>query len=89
MPEHGHLGQRTGVERADVPDAGPQAAAVRRTGLLVTLLLGGLTATPPLAMDMYLPSLPEVTDALHAPPSSSPSPPVCSAWPSGNWWSAR
>jgi MFS transporter, DHA1 family, multidrug resistance protein len=67
MPEHGHLGQRTGVERADVPDAGPQAAAVRRTGLLVTLLLGGLTATPPLAMDMYLPSLPEVTDALHAP----------------------
>ena len=67
MPEHGHLGQRTGVERADVPDAGPPAAAVRRTGLLVTLLLGGLTATPPLAMDMYLPSLPEVTDALHAP----------------------
>src|SRR4051794_2080714 len=67
MPEHGHLGQRTGVERADVPDAGPPAAAVRRTGLLVTLLLGGLTATPPLAMDMYLPSLPQVTDALHAP----------------------
>ncbi|MEV7730972.1 multidrug effflux MFS transporter [Streptomyces sp. NPDC088921] len=67
MPEHGHLGQRTGVERADVPEAGPPAAAVRRTGLLVTLLLGGLTATPPLAMDMYLPSLPEVTDALHAP----------------------
>ncbi|MFG2469282.1 multidrug effflux MFS transporter [Streptomyces canus] len=67
MPEHGHLGQRTAVERADVPDAGPPAAAVRRTGLLVTLLLGGLTATPPLAMDMYLPSLPEVTGALHAP----------------------
>ncbi|WP_069764386.1 multidrug effflux MFS transporter [Streptomyces sp. LUP47B] len=67
MPEHGHLGQRTGVERADVPEAEPPAAAVRRTGLLVTLLLGGLTATPPLAMDMYLPSLPEVTDALHAP----------------------
>jgi DHA1 family bicyclomycin/chloramphenicol resistance-like MFS transporter len=40
---------------------------VRRTGLLVTLLLGGLTATPPLAMDMYLPSLPEVTDSLRAP----------------------
>jgi DHA1 family bicyclomycin/chloramphenicol resistance-like MFS transporter len=67
MPEQGHLEQREHVERADVPDAGPPAAAVRRTGLLVTLLLGGLTATPPLAMDMYLPSLPEVTDALHAP----------------------
>ncbi|MFL5999345.1 MAG: multidrug effflux MFS transporter [Streptomyces sp.] len=67
MPEQRHLGQRTGVERADVPHAGPPAAAVRRTSLLVTLLLGGLTATPPLAMDMYLPSLPQVTDALHAP----------------------
>jgi len=42
-------------------------AALRRTGLLVTLILGGLTATPPLAMDMYLPSLPEVTRSLHAP----------------------
>ncbi|GAA3236480.1 hypothetical protein GCM10020256_55160 [Streptomyces thermocoprophilus] len=38
-----------------------------RTGLLVTFVLGGLTATPPLAMDMYLPSLPEVTRTLHAP----------------------
>ncbi|MBC2867383.1 multidrug effflux MFS transporter [Streptomyces mexicanus] len=35
--------------------------------MLVTLILGGLTATPPLAMDMYLPSLPEVTRSLHAP----------------------
>ncbi|WNM34705.1 multidrug effflux MFS transporter [Streptomyces sp. Li-HN-5-11] len=67
--------------RAAVP--GPRAAApetdtaadtaaeatrpARRTGLLVTLILGGLTATPPLAMDMYLPSLPEVTRSLHAP----------------------
>ncbi|MFJ3206478.1 multidrug effflux MFS transporter [Streptomyces flaveolus] len=40
--------------------------ADRRTGLLVTLVLGGLTATPPLAMDMYLPSLPEVTESLRA-----------------------
>ncbi|EPD58815.1 MULTISPECIES: multidrug effflux MFS transporter [Streptomyces] len=44
----------------------PAATAVRRTGLLVTLILGGLTAIPPLAMDMYLPSLPEVTGSLHA-----------------------
>ncbi|PZG91574.1 Bcr/CflA family drug resistance efflux transporter [Streptomyces sp. NTH33] len=39
----------------------------RRTSLLVTLILGGLTATPPLAMDTYLPALPEVTRSLHAP----------------------
>ncbi|MFI1163057.1 multidrug effflux MFS transporter [Streptomyces sp. NPDC020801] len=43
------------------------ATAARRAGLLLTLILGGLTATPPLAMDMYLPSLPEVTRTLHAP----------------------
>lgn len=50
---------------APVPATAP--AADRRIGLLVTFLLGALTATPPLAMDMYLPSLPEVTDSLHAP----------------------
>jgi DHA1 family bicyclomycin/chloramphenicol resistance-like MFS transporter len=54
--------------RAAVPPSEPQApSAHRRTGLLVTLVLGGLTATPPLAMDMYLPSLPAVTRSLHAP----------------------
>ncbi|EPH42137.1 putative MFS-type transporter YdgK [Streptomyces aurantiacus JA 4570] len=37
------------------------------TGTLVTLILGGLTAMPPLSMDMYLPALPEVTNALHTP----------------------
>ncbi|MFD9010231.1 Bcr/CflA family multidrug efflux MFS transporter [Streptomyces sp. NPDC059552] len=41
--------------------------ATRRTGLLVTFVLGGLTALPPLSMDMYLPALPQVTDALHSP----------------------
>ncbi|WP_406167330.1 multidrug effflux MFS transporter [Streptomyces canus] len=54
-------------QQAAAADKEPPTVAVRRTGLFVTLLLGGLTATPPLAMDMYLPSLPEVTDALHAP----------------------
>ncbi|GGM17423.1 Bcr/CflA family drug resistance efflux transporter [Streptomyces fumigatiscleroticus] len=62
--------------QASAPDASrrpaagrtpPAVSAHRRTGLLVTLVLGGLTATPPLAMDMYLPSLPEVTRSLHAP----------------------
>lgn len=47
--------------------AQPPTRAPRRTGLLVTFVLGGLTATPPLAMDMYLPALPEVTRSLHAP----------------------
>ncbi|MFD7390653.1 multidrug effflux MFS transporter [Streptomyces sp. NPDC059852] len=49
------------------PARGSADAAQRRTGLLVTFVLGGLTATPPLAMDMYLPALPEVTRSLHAP----------------------
>jgi MFS transporter, DHA1 family, multidrug resistance protein len=65
MPEQrasdSHICQAAG------PEAEPAAPAVRRTGLLVTLILGGLTATPPLAMDMYLPSLPAVTRSLHAP----------------------
>ncbi|WP_433549534.1 Bcr/CflA family multidrug efflux MFS transporter [Streptomyces sp. CA-294286] len=47
--------------------AAASGAAVRRAGLLVTLVLGGLTALPPLSMDMYLPALPEVTRALGAP----------------------
>ncbi|WP_327367083.1 multidrug effflux MFS transporter [Streptomyces sp. NBC_01217] len=50
------------------PHGNPAATgAARRTGLLVTLVLGGLTALPPLSMDMYLPALPAVTDSLHAP----------------------
>ncbi|MEV0740567.1 multidrug effflux MFS transporter [Streptomyces sp. NPDC050549] len=59
-------------QRAQAP-AAPQSAvpppfkATRRASLLVVLVLGGLTATPPLSMDMYLPALPEVTRALHAP----------------------
>ncbi|MGP3979600.1 multidrug effflux MFS transporter [Streptomyces sp. KR80] len=44
-----------------------ETAEPRRTALLVTLVLGGLTALPPLSMDMYLPALPEVTAALRSP----------------------
>ncbi|MET9731640.1 multidrug effflux MFS transporter [Streptomyces sp. NPDC006458] len=54
------------LSRAAAPTQRPPAPAARRTGLLVTFVLGGLTATPPLAMDMYLPALPEVTRGLHA-----------------------
>jgi len=43
------------------------SAGPRRTGLLATLVLAGLTAVPPLSMDMYLPALPQVTDSLAAP----------------------
>ncbi|MFE4861672.1 Bcr/CflA family multidrug efflux MFS transporter [Streptomyces sp. NPDC056670] len=69
MPERG--GQDT---QGPIPTTGDAkaptttaTAALRRTSLLVTLVLGGLTALPPLSMDMYLPALPEVTDALRSP----------------------
>ncbi|MFD7493505.1 multidrug effflux MFS transporter [Streptomyces sp. NPDC059832] len=81
MPESG--ASRAQQERTHIPTAGtgasepgttgalpgkPAAAeAAGRTGLLVTLVLGGLTAVPPLSMDMYLPALPAVTQSLHAP----------------------
>ncbi len=44
----------------------PHARRQAHVGLLVTLVLGGLSALPPLSMDMYLPALPQVTDALHS-----------------------
>ncbi|MFI1012537.1 Bcr/CflA family multidrug efflux MFS transporter [Streptomyces sp. NPDC020965] len=56
---------------APVPTAGPSSGtgivAARRAGLLFTLVLGGLTALPPLSMDMYLPALPAVTESLASP----------------------
>ncbi|QPK50453.1 multidrug effflux MFS transporter [Streptomyces gardneri] len=67
MPESGQKTTQGHItESAPIAPAGPVTAA-RRVGLLVTLVLGGLTALPPLSMDMYLPALPEVTGALHAP----------------------
>ncbi|MGW6292091.1 multidrug effflux MFS transporter [Streptomyces sp. NPDC055058] len=66
-----------GVRTEDVHEraaADPRASALRgpagRARLLVTFILGSLTATAPLAMDMYLPALPEVTRSLHAPAST-------------------
>ncbi|MFI5974787.1 multidrug effflux MFS transporter [Streptomyces sp. NPDC051452] len=49
------------------PSRPPAARPPHGTGALVTFLLGCLTATTPLAMDMYLPSLPQVTRSLDAP----------------------
>ncbi|MGW2058639.1 Bcr/CflA family multidrug efflux MFS transporter [Streptomyces sp. NPDC001840] len=63
-------GQRSASPQERIPvHASPPApvAAARRAGLLVTLVLGGLTALPPLSMDMYLPALPEVTRSLSSP----------------------
>ncbi|MFJ8824917.1 multidrug effflux MFS transporter [Streptomyces sp. NPDC102467] len=69
MAESGSTGSaKSVVEPARVIRAGgptPVPRAAVRTGALVTLVLGGLTAVPPLSMDMYLPALPEVTGALH------------------------
>ncbi|WAL95186.1 multidrug effflux MFS transporter [Streptomyces sp. Je 1-369] len=64
MPELGQATEDHPITKAAEP-SGP--AALRRTGALVTLVLGGLTAVPALSMDMYLPALPEVTDALSSP----------------------
>ncbi|MFE7898477.1 multidrug effflux MFS transporter [Streptomyces sp. NPDC057424] len=66
MPEGGASISNTAQEAAAGTER-PGRTPHRRTGLLVTFLLGSLTAVPPLAMDMYLPSLPEVTRSLHAP----------------------
>lgn len=68
--EAGPEGHMANAALVGLSPAAPKASdtgALRRTGLLVTLILGGLAATPPLSMDMYLPSLPEVTESLHAP----------------------
>lgn len=70
MPERGPVTARShgpSPESPSAPTTTVPLKAARRTGLLVTCVLGGLTALPPLSMDMYLPALPEVTTALHSP----------------------
>ncbi|MFI5826079.1 multidrug effflux MFS transporter [Streptomyces sp. NPDC051578] len=64
MPERAPGTARDRSPSSALPNPSP---AARRTGLLVTFILGGLTALPPLSMDMYLPALPQVTSALHSP----------------------
>ncbi|SDO25213.1 MFS transporter, DHA1 family, bicyclomycin/chloramphenicol resistance protein [Streptomyces sp. cf386] len=66
IPDVSHA-ERSTSEKTTAPAKQPPTRSLRRTGFLVTFILGGLTATPPLAMDMYLPALPEVTGSLHAP----------------------
>ncbi|MEN3585520.1 multidrug effflux MFS transporter [Streptomyces sp. ZYX-F-203] len=68
MPERGASASHTPPEAgADREPAADPARPERRTSVLVTLILGGLTATPPLAMDLYLPALPEVARSLSTP----------------------
>ncbi|MFI8293650.1 Bcr/CflA family multidrug efflux MFS transporter [Streptomyces sp. NPDC085614] len=63
MPESGQT-----TTQGHISSGSPaNGVAARRAGLLVTLVLGGLTALPPLSMDMYLPALPAVTEALRSP----------------------
>ncbi|MFI5986131.1 Bcr/CflA family multidrug efflux MFS transporter [Streptomyces sp. NPDC051555] len=66
MTERGPATAPTPTSGAAEP-ASATVAAARRTGLLVTFILGGLTALPPLSMDMYLPALPAVTNSLDSP----------------------
>ncbi|MFJ8062515.1 multidrug effflux MFS transporter [Streptomyces sp. NPDC096142] len=47
-------------------DAAGRLKGLRRTGALITFMLGALSAVPPLSMDMYLPALPDVTHTLHS-----------------------
>ncbi|TXL92317.1 Bcr/CflA family multidrug efflux MFS transporter [Streptomyces sp. NBC_01725] len=57
----GHIPTAPTLKKTDTAVGIP---AARRAGIVVTLVLGGLTALPPLSMDMYLPALPAVTRAL-------------------------
>ncbi|MFK4227206.1 multidrug effflux MFS transporter [Streptomyces sp. NPDC019890] len=71
----GHIAAAVAAPLAEPAPPAAQASAsapapvvaARRVGFLVTLVLGGLTALPPLSMDMYLPALPAVTRSLGAP----------------------
>ncbi|TDC06684.1 Bcr/CflA family multidrug efflux MFS transporter, partial [Streptomyces sp. 8K308] len=45
-------------------EGAPKLSRRRRAGLLLTLILGSLTALTPLSIDTYLPALPEVADSL-------------------------
>ena len=49
---------------ATAGEGAPKLSRRRRAGLLLTLILGSLTALTPLSIDTYLPALPEVADSL-------------------------
>ncbi|MFF6992667.1 Bcr/CflA family efflux MFS transporter [Streptomyces sp. NPDC010273] len=57
--------KRSTAPPARAGDAAGRLKGLRRTGALITFMLGALSAVPPLSMDMYLPALPDVTRTLH------------------------
>ncbi|MEU5833719.1 multidrug effflux MFS transporter [Streptomyces diacarni] len=63
--------RRAPASAAGTAPSAPGLTRRRRAGLLITLILGGLTALPPLSIDMYLPALPEVGGALHVPAATA------------------
>lgn len=72
MSERGHATapSKDSSPTTSSPLTAPPLTAARRTGLLVTFILGGLSALTPLSMDMYLPALPTVTTDLNSPAST-------------------
>ncbi|MGW8376414.1 multidrug effflux MFS transporter [Streptomyces sp. ODS28] len=68
-PENPHSDST--ADSAANPTAKPPLTSRQRAGLLLTLILGSLTALPALSMDMYLPALPEVSAQLHIPAASA------------------
>ncbi|WP_327067101.1 multidrug effflux MFS transporter [Kitasatospora sp. NBC_01302] len=60
MPDSRRLATTPAPARAPEP-----LTTVQSVGLLLTLVLGSLSALAPLSMDMYLPSLPGITTGLH------------------------
>lgn len=67
---NGRLVARSATATSPPVPPSPELTRRQRAGLLLTLILGSLTALPALSMDMYLPALPAVGSALHTPPAS-------------------
>ncbi|WP_173869452.1 multidrug effflux MFS transporter [Streptomyces albus subsp. chlorinus] len=70
-PPHPSQPSQAPTAPAATASPAPGISRRRRAGLLFTLILGGLTALPPLSIDMYLPALPEVGEALHVPAATA------------------
>ncbi|NLU70163.1 Bcr/CflA family efflux MFS transporter [Streptomyces sp. HNM0574] len=63
VPEQRGVPERSGDGAQERSGEAPPTGR-RRAGLVITLVLGSLTALPPLSMDMYLPALPDVGSAM-------------------------
>ncbi|QPP09125.1 multidrug effflux MFS transporter [Streptomyces bathyalis] len=71
-PATGHVnGPAAAPAGVSVGEPAPRLTGRRRASLLVTLILGSLTALPALSMDMYLPALPAVGGTLNTPAATA------------------